>query len=456
VYSTKGLNNTEEIFGLTAVGDYYFLDNNDFTTALGFYIKARQLSIETKNEYFIRATTSALASIKFLGGEFSEALALYHQYAQLGPYDRLGLYFNIANCHYELKNIDSLSYYTIIGIRESLLKKDTIHYKSFLKLNGVSQYMRGNYKRALDSLEKSRSLNMDTIDLSSSYYYTALTQEAMGNYDSTMYYFKEISALDQEPEIYFPEIKNVYYRLYENAKKNNQSDDQLDYIEKFMEVDSILISKSKGLISKIDKDYNLPLFEERRNQLRAAQATRKNLTYAIIALTALFITTVIFFLNRFIQQTKRLKEAIGNPEKYLRNVDSPKPVVGLNRNTLPVELMEHLDRFFNKFEVDEKFLDPTISLQQLSSAADTNNSYLSYYLNTHKGGYSNYINSLRAQYAFSDIPQNPKILIFTLDHIAKLYGFTSLRAFNRAFEKFLKIKPRDYLVQIRQRKQPGN
>lgn len=223
-----------------------------------------------------------------------------------------------------------------------------------------------------------------------------------------------------------------------------------------MEADSILESKSKGLISRVDKDYDLPLLMERRNQLRTAQATKKNLTYAIIALTVLFITTVIFLFRRFIRQKKRLREAIGNPEKYLRKVDGPKPVVGLNRNTLPVELMEHLDRFFNDFELDEKYLDPTISLQQLASAANTNNSYLSYYLNTHKRGYSNYVNSLRAQYAFSDMPKNPGILIFTLDHIAKLYGFSSLRAFNRAFEKFLKIKPRDYIAQMKQKKQSGH
>ncbi|KKM85420.1 hypothetical protein LCGC14_1289180, partial [marine sediment metagenome] len=340
IYTTKGLNNTEEIFGLIAAGDYYFIDNNDFTTALTFYLKARQLSIETKNEYFVRLTTSALASIKFLGGDFSESLALYHQYAPLGPEDRLGLYFNIANCHYALKNIDSLSYFTTLGIRESLLEKDTPHYESFLRLNGVSQYMQGNYKRALDSLEKSRNLSVDTIDLSSSYYYTALAQEAIGNYDSAIYYLKEISSLDQEPEIYFPEIKNVYYRLYGHAKKNDQSDAQLAYLEKFMEADSILEIKSKGLVSQIDKDYNLPLVVERRNQLRAAQTSKEYLTSAFIALSALFITSIIFFIRRFIQQKKRLKEAIGNPARYLSKVDSPKTVVDLKGNTLSFELIK--------------------------------------------------------------------------------------------------------------------
>ncbi len=72
-----------------------------------------------------------------------------------------------------------------------------------------------------------------------------------------------------------------------------------------------------------------------------------------------------------------------------------------------------------------------------------------------KKGYSNYINGLRARYAFGDMVNNLKISIYTLEHIAKLYGFTSLRAFNRAFEKFLKIKPRDYLAQIKRQKKSG-
>ncbi|SDE99797.1 hypothetical protein SAMN05421636_109172 [Pricia antarctica] len=452
-YSTKGLNNTEEIFGLTTNGDHYFYDNNDFTRALAFYLKARRLSIETNNGYYIRATTSALAAIKFMAGDFSESLALYHRYAQLGPEDSLGLYFNLANCHYGLENIDSLSYYSTIGIHEALLEKDTFHYASLLRLNGVSQYMKGNLKRALDSLQKSRALSADTIDLGSSYYYTALAHEAMGNADSTLYYFKEISSLDQEPQIYFPEIKNVYYRLYENAKRKDQNGEQLAYIEKFMVADSILGSKSKGLISRVDTDYDLPLLMERRNRLRTDRATKRNLTYTIIGLSVLFIASVIFFLRRSFQQKRRLREAIGNPGNYLRTIHGPKPVVDQNRNTLSTELKDQFDRFFQKFEANDHFLEPTMSLQKLSSAAHTNNAYLSNYLNTYKKGYSNYINGLRARYAFGDMADNPEISIYTLEHIAKLYGFTSLRAFNRAFEKFLKIKPRDYLARIKRRKQ---
>ena len=455
VHSTKGLNNIEEIFGLTTNADYYFNEVKDYKKALTLDLEARRLSIETDNEYYIRATTSSLASIKFMAGEFSESLALYHRYAQLGPEDRVEPFFNIANCHYELNNSDSLSFYSTIGIQEALIEQDTFHYGSFLRLNGVSQYMRGNLKRALDSLQKSRAISADAINLASSYYYTALAHEAMGNTDSALYYFKEISSLDQEPEIYFPEIKNVYSWLYENAKRSGPNEEQLAYIEKFMKADSILESKSKGLISRVDEDYDLPLLMERRNRLRIALATKKNLTYTVVALSVLFVASVIFFLSRSIQQKRRIKEAIGNPEDYLRKIHGPKPVEHQKRSTLSAELNEHFDQFFQKFEANEKFLDPKMSLQQLSSAAHTNNAYLSNYLNTHKGGYSNYMNGLRARYAFGDMVDNPEISIYTLDHIAKLYGFTSLRAFNRAFEKFLKIKPRDYLAQIKRRKRSG-
>ncbi len=452
IYSTKGLNNTEEIFGLITKADYFFYDRNEFATALTFYLLARELSVETKHKRYIQTTTNSVASIKFLAGEFSEALELYHQYEPLNPNDSLS-YFNIANCHYKLNNTDSLSYYSLIGIKKSIKDKDASNYESFLRLNGISHYLQGNLKRALDSLHKSRALTSDTIDLGSSYYYSALAHEAMGNADSTVYYYKKISSLNQEPEIYFAEIKNVYLSLYDNAKKNVQSEEQLKYIEKYLGADSILASKSKGLISKVVKDYDLPLFEERRNQLRAALASKNNLSYVVIALCIALLLSIVFFSNRFIRQKKRLKEAIGNPENYLKKVHNHRPVMDSKRNSLSSELIVELNRFFHKFEIEKGFLDTTTSLQQLSTLADTNTSYLSNFLNSHKGGYSNYINSLRAQFAFNDMPKNPKILIFTLDHIAKLYGFTSLRAFNRSFEKFIKIKPRDYLAQIKKRQQ---
>ncbi|MGB6152928.1 MAG: hypothetical protein WBG48_13175, partial [Pricia sp.] len=438
----------EEIFGLTTNANHYFFNAKDYNKALSFDLKARLLSLKTNNADYIRITTGSLASIKFMTGEFSESLALFHRYSQMQPDDSLELYFNIANCHFRLKNSDSLAYYSHLGIQESLRKRDTFNYDSFLRLNGVSHYMKGNLKRALDSLQKARNLAIDTVNLGSSYYYSALSHESMGNPDSTLFYFKKIASLDPEPEIYFPEIKNVWFRLYENAKKEDDNDKQLAYIGKFLEADSILESRSRGLISKVDRDYDLPLFEERKNQLLAAETTKRNLTYLIISLSVLFIFSIVFFLSRFLNQRKRLKQAIGNPESYLSKIDDSKKVKQ-RKISIPVELAQQIDKFLEKFEKEKQFLDSTMSLQKLSASANTNTSYLSGHLNSNQGGYSDYINSRRVQYAFSDMPKNPKIHIYTLEHIAKLYGFTSLRAFNRAFEKFLKIKPRDYLERIK-------
>uniref|UniRef100_UPI0035940FAB hypothetical protein n=1 Tax=Pricia sp. TaxID=2268138 RepID=UPI0035940FAB len=57
MYSTKGLKNTEGIFALTTNADYYFNEVKDYNKALAFDLKARKLSIETGNVYYIRATT---------------------------------------------------------------------------------------------------------------------------------------------------------------------------------------------------------------------------------------------------------------------------------------------------------------------------------------------------------------------------------------------------------------
>ena len=268
--------------------------------------------------------------------------------------------------------------------------------------------------------------------------------------------------LNEAKDIY----KNVLIRFPKNiralkalqvlSKEKNNIDKQLYYVDKFIEADSILDSKSKGLISQVEKDYDLPNFEERRLKLQIALANKKYLTYAVVGLSVMLIISVTVFFLRFVKQKNRLNDAINNPVKYLKTIDSPKRTVNLNKNKLPAEHVKRFDKFFQVFEIEKQFLNHSMSLQSLASAANTNTSYLSNYLNTHKRGYSNYINRLRAQYAFTEIPKNPKLLIFTLDHIAKLYGFSSLRAFNRSFEKFLKIKPRDYLAQIKQRKHSDN
>lgn len=448
IIATKGLKNEEELFAITTNGDYFYSVNN-FNKALSFYLETRKLSIELNNRLYIEYTTSALADIKFLAGEFSESLLLYHQYKKMGTEDNLSIYFNIANCHYELNNIDSLSYYSRLGIIKSLNENDTINYEAFLRLNGVSNFKQGNLKRALDSLEKSRSFHLDTVNLASSLYYSALAYESIGSTDSMISYFVKIAKLNEQPRLYFPEIKNVYFKLYEHAKNNNQLENQLIYIEKYIETDSMLESNSKGLISRIDRDYDLPLFEERRRELKEIQLTKKRLTYIVVILVFLLISLTIYYLNHLRLQKKRLKFALVSPENYIKSIPRPKPGTQEKKNSIAPDLITQLDLFFNDFEETNAFLDSSTSLQQLAQLANTNTSYLSNYLNLYRGGYTDYINSLRVQYAFSDMAKNPKIVNYTLEYIAKTYGFTSLRVFNRAFEKFIKLKPRDYLSEIK-------
>ena len=452
IHTTKGLGNNEEIFALFLNGNNSFSELENFAEALDFYIRARDLSLKIGNDNYLQETTEALASTKFLTGEIHESLNLYYYYNPSGIKDSLTQLFNIANCHFRLKNSDSLSYYSRIGIQKSLQLGDTINYNSFLRLNGVSHYMQGNFRRALDTLQKARALTIDSINLGSSYYYSALTHDAIGNQDSTKYYLNKIAVLNLKPKIYFPEIKNVWFRLYDIAKKENNSEMQLAYIGKFMEADSILESKSTGLISMMDKNYDLPLSLERKNQLLSERETKRNLTYLVVLLSVLIIFSIIYFLVSFLPQRNRLKRAIQNPEKYLKTMEEPFKSPK-KRSDLPKELIRKLNQFFHEFELRKEFLDTNMSLQKLSTAAETNTSYLSGYLNTHHSGYSNYINNQRVQHAFHDMPKNPEIFKYTLEHTAKLYGFSSLRAFNRAFEKYLKIMPRDYLDRIKLQKE---
>ena len=90
----------------------------------------------------------------------------------------------------------------------------------------------------------------------------------------------------------------------------------------------------------------------------------------------------------------------------------------------------------NKLIFDEKpYLDPKITIYQLAKMLDTNEKYLSNYLNeTHHLNFYNYINQFRIEYA-KELLVDPIHENYTIETIANLSGFHSKSSFNAAFKK---------------------
>lgn len=88
------------------------------------------------------------------------------------------------------------------------------------------------------------------------------------------------------------------------------------------------------------------------------------------------------------------------------------------------------------------YLDPDISLENLSHLLNTNRTYLSKVINEVYGmNFTSYINEYRIKKAILTISQHQSLDMYTLEGIAKSIGFTNRMTFITAFKKYTGVTP---------------
>ncbi|WP_075601690.1 helix-turn-helix domain-containing protein [Saccharicrinis aurantiacus] len=110
----------------------------------------------------------------------------------------------------------------------------------------------------------------------------------------------------------------------------------------------------------------------------------------------------------------------------------------LNNNWMKLK-----SKLVNLMEEDKVYLNPELTLSDLSLLLGTNNQYVSKLINEgFEKSYNDYINSYRIK-LFIDIVQNDNTNRTFLHHAFKV-GFNSKSAFNRAFKKVKNTTPSEY------------
>ena len=123
----------------------------------------------------------------------------------------------------------------------------------------------------------------------------------------------------------------------------------------------------------------------------------------------------------------------------VESVEEPAPTSDIYRI-----IAEHLD----KCMVEKKlFLNPKLTLQDVSSAIGTNRTYLSDYLNkVLKTTFYEYVNDFRIRRACEIIDSMTEEKKRSMQEISELSGFNSISTFNRSFAKIVGVTPSQYLA----------
>lgn len=315
--------------------------------------------------------------------------------------------YNIGNSYLFLKETDSAESYLNKASAVKDATNPQLKYYIYNSLAGVYS-MRGNFKRAIDTLQ------------------TVLKDPGF-----------DINPLKAE----------IYLSLSRNYKNTGDNNNYTLYNEKHLALrDTVKGHELKAISTAFDaeqKDFSASIMESKQNN--------RWLIYSIVAVVLLSIS-IIIYLNRKKKKEhaiyqlviKNLKNQVALPLQSETETEvgvDPKPIYSIS-----ISVEEDILEGLQKFEQAEGFRNPKLTVSMLAVQLKTNPAYLSAVIKEHKdSNFNTYINELRIRYICQKIHTHREYEKYKISYLAEDCGFTSHSAFSTVFKKVTGISPSAFL-----------
>ena len=371
--------------------------------------------------------------------------------------------FALADAHKSLNNLDSTSFYNKLGYQESMATNDQFYIPLFILNEGANQVLRKNYNEALKSIYKALPQiisNKDYGNMLASYFYLGKSYAGIGNKTKAIQNFIKVDSMYKIKKRITPEFVSGYSYLIDYYKQTGDKENQLKYLNTFMEIDSVLQKEYKHLNNVLQKEYDIPhLFAEKENLIESLKKKQTTSYVGILLLVLLVIATGGFGCHQYYlkKQYRKRFDAIMFPVP-IESTNNPKnedikiiveEIVAEEQSRIPSEIVKQLLEKLPLFEKDKAFLEKTITIQKAAVKLNTNTKYLSKVINENKGKtFVSYINDLRVEYAVTQLQAQQKLRNFTVQALANEFGFNSAESFSSAFYKKYKIKPTYFIKEL--------
>ena len=356
---------------------------------------------------------------------------------------------NLGLDYLRINEPDSALFYIREGIKKSLKAKDSFNYYTFVNDAGVAYYLKGKYKIALDSINKSSPYHFISLDEKLNYYFYKLKlAEALKNNDTLFFYFQKLDSIYIQNKKPIRELPEAYESIINYYKRNNDLENQLKYTNRLLEIDSIIEADLNFLDIEITKNYDIPLIVSEKENLISQLKNEKrttNLGLGIAVSIGILLGGGFFYYYRKQRFYKRrFEEILSTKPSSKSQIPNSRSLKGISK-----EVIEQIQKGLNHFENKKEFLDSSITLNSLSKTLNTNSNYLSKVINFNKQkNFSNYLNDLRIEYAIEQLKNNPQFRKYSVKGMAQEVGFNSAESFSKAFYKRSGLYPSYFLKQL--------
>jgi len=290
------------------------------------------------------------------------------------------------------------------------------------------------------------------LALSVTFYRIALSYKKLNNQLKAIKYYLKIDSLF---------TKNVSFNLHQKKTfkylityfKNKNDKKQLEYINKYITIDSVLTARNANITKELTENFNIPnLLAEKKNienRLKSRLTTTKKWIIFISSLATLLLLFLIhqsrkrkLYKKRFLQLVKDKKSISKKPKSEIKKAN----------NNIPSEIIELVLKSLQQFEKKKQFISSDITLTSLALDFNTNSKYLSQIINQYKNQtFSNYINELKF-YTIEKLKEDARFRKYSIKAIAGEVGFNNSESFSKAFYKNKEIHPSYFIKELEKSK----
>lgn len=437
-----------------------------YNEALDYYLKAKYYAEKNKNDSHSFAATLNMADLKYSLGKKSEALNIYKSNLRIikekdieqkffvhyiGTLQRLTIFY------IEKKIPDSASYYIQEGLKMYENSNQVFGYQSFILNGGITQYLKGNYDSAIESLQKYNDSNTPMNDGSNhsvGFIYLAKCYQKKGDYQSMSEYLEKIVALTEaDNHRYNAGTREAYEMLINEYKRKEDTGKQIKLLQKMIVLDSIANAQNIKLNVDMYQKYDSQKLKDQRNQLLSELKQEKNNKYLIFSLFIIVAVSSSYLVYRNHSKKNYYKRRFDELMQSKPMAKETEQVIIKEKTSKELNIQEEvINEILDKlavFEKKEKFLDRSLTLVKLAKKLQTNSTYLSKVINHTKGqNFANYINDLRIDYVVNRLKDDQIFRKYTLKSISEEVGFNNAQSFSTAFIKKTGIKPSYFLNSI--------
>ena len=447
-------------------GIIYYFNFKNYRKALADYIEAYQFVALAKDDYLKYKIEYHLAVIRAYLGYHDEAMKHFTSCLQ---------YFRKNLC------ADSTSYYCFNQTRAYV---NTLHQVSMIrrvqgrvaeaqeaclqslrliagnpaytqeqayiaKEKGIMQYMGGQYRQAVSTLEKDLSVLQRLQDASNftlACYYIGKASIRLGDQRKADSYFVKIDSVFNRTGYLHPEVRLVYKYLVEAGAVRQMPNTPNCYTAQWTKLDSATVRDFPEISAKIFTDYDMAKLMAEKQQLTKEAPHGRMVLLSACVLAACLMLVILWRLPLRAYIAKKTLAALKKFRYRPGHVEHRGTVENVTILSWEKDLLNKLALF----EKNKGFLNPELNVHSLANDFNTNRTYLSKAVKKAENvPFNTYISNLRIRYITEKLMQNNKYLNYSVDALAAECGMTSRRVFYKHFLDINGMMPSEFINKIK-------